>query len=208
MRILIYGFGPYRQFRENITAKIIKLLPATADLKTVVFPVRFQRALFVQALKKHRPDIVLGLGQSSRRGIEVETKAVNRRRPSKAEKQRPIFARERKQLPTTLKVKAGRWAKVSKYAGDYVCNYSMYVILREIAREKLNIAFGFIHIPHDYDERAARRFIEGVLRQCYRSGALRITKLATKLSPRGKQAFPTRRSRARVAVVRSSGLGA
>ena len=69
MRILIYGFGPYRRFHENITAKIIAALPKRAGLKKLVFPVRFQRAPFVQALKQHNPDIVLGLGQSSRRAI-------------------------------------------------------------------------------------------------------------------------------------------
>jgi pyrrolidone-carboxylate peptidase len=207
MRILIYGFGPYRQFRENITAKIIDALPRRAGLKKLVFPVRFQRALFVQALK-HNSDIVVGLGQSSRRAIEIETRAVNRRSVGTAEKVRPIFTRENKHLATTLKVKAGRSAKVSKDAGDYVCNYSMYVMLREIARENLNVSFGFIHIPHDYDEGAARRFIEGVLRQCYRSRTRRIIKPATKLSSRGKRAFPVRRSRAWAGVVRSSGSGA
>jgi pyrrolidone-carboxylate peptidase len=208
MRILIYGFGPYRRFRENITAKIIAALPRRAGLKKLVFPVRFQRAPFVQALKQHSPDIVLGLGQSSRRGIQVETRAVNRRRVRTAEELRPIFTSENKQLFTTLKLKAQRRAQVSKDAGDYVCNYSMYVMLREIVREHLNVSFGFIHIPHDYDEPAARRFIEGVLRQCYRSQARRKTKPATKFSSRGKQAFPTRRSTARASVVRSSGLGA
>jgi hypothetical protein len=28
MRILLYGFGPYREFRDNITARIIRSLPA------------------------------------------------------------------------------------------------------------------------------------------------------------------------------------
>jgi pyroglutamyl-peptidase len=208
VRILIYGFGPYRRFRENITAKIIEALPRRAGLKKLVFPVRFQRAPFVQALKQHRPDIVLGLGQSSRRGIQVETRAVNHRRVKKAHKRRPIFTGENKRLATTLNLRTVRWAKVSKDAGDYVCNYSMYVMLREIVRENLNVSFGFIHIPHDYDERVARRFIEGVLRQCYRSEARRITKPATKLSSRGKQAFPARRSTVRAGVVRSNGLGA
>ena len=49
-RILLYGFGPYRQFRDNITARIIKSLPRQAGLKKVVFPVRFHRAQFVEAI--------------------------------------------------------------------------------------------------------------------------------------------------------------
>ncbi len=208
MRILIYGFGPYRQFRENITAKIIDALPRRAGLKKLVFPVRFQRAPFVRALKQHHPDIVVGLGQSSRRAIEIETRAVNRRSVRTPEKLRPIFTRENKQLATTLNLK-GRWAKISKDAGDYVCNYSMYVMLREIVRENLNVSFGFIHIPHDYNERTAQRFIEGVLRQCYRSGAVRITHRATKVSSRGTKVLsPPGRSRSRTGFAQSNGLGA
>ncbi len=49
-RILLYGFGPYRQFRDNITARIIKSLPRQAGLKTIVFPVRFHRRQFVEAV--------------------------------------------------------------------------------------------------------------------------------------------------------------
>jgi len=70
-------------------------------------------------------------------------------------------------LLTTLKLKSGRQATRSDNAGDYVCNYSMYVMLDHIASRKLDIPFGFIHIPHDYDQRKARRFVQYVLRQCY-----------------------------------------
>lgn len=208
MRILIYGFGPYRNFRENITAKILQSLPPMAGIKKEIFPVRFHRGQFISTLKQHKPDVVLGLGQSSQRRIGIETRAANRRRLRRTEPWRPIFRAEAKHLLTTLETHAGRWAGISKDAGDYVCNYSMYVMLREVVRKNLNVAFGFIHIPHDYDQRTARRFIEGVLRQCYRSGAGKITKPATKLSSHGEKVFSTRRSRSRSAVVRSSALGA
>jgi pyrrolidone-carboxylate peptidase len=164
MRVLIYGFGPYRQFRENITAKILQSLPASKGLKKIVFPVRFDRKQFIRALKRHRPDMVLGLGQSSRRRIEIETRAFNRRREQKGNQSRPISAVGPKWLPTTLGIKAARQARRSRNAGDYVCNYSMYVMLAHIARAKMHIPFGFIHIPHDYDRRKAGRFVRRVLR--------------------------------------------
>jgi pyroglutamyl-peptidase len=170
MRVLIYGFGPYRQFRDNITAKILETLPASEGLKKIVFPVRFDRNQFVWVLKRHRPDIVLGLGQSSRRNIEIEARALNRRREGKMN-QRPISAVGPKWLPTTLGIKPGRQARRSRNAGDYVCNYSMYVMLAHLARAKMRIPFGFIHIPHDYERRKARRFVRRVLRQVYRSRA-------------------------------------
>ncbi|HEY2918022.1 MAG TPA: hypothetical protein VGK77_03395 [Candidatus Binatia bacterium] len=166
MRVLVYGFGPYRQFRDNITAKILKILPESDALKKIVFPVRFDEKQFVRALKRHRPDIVLGLGQSSRRNMEVEARAVNRKRAQTSDRPKRISAKGPKWLPTTLEIKAGRQAGKSTSAGDYVCNYSMYVMLDHIARKNLKIPFAFVHIPHDCDWRKASRFVQRVLRQC------------------------------------------
>lgn len=165
MAILLYGFGPYRQFRDNITARIIKSLEPKSGLRKVIFPVRFQRRLFIDALDRHKPDVILGLGQSSRKQIEVETRARNRRRARKLDPPRPIFKDQPKSLPTTLAIRAGRWAGISKDAGDYVCNYSMFVMLEEISRKKMPTRFGFIHIPHDCDDRKASRIVARILRQ-------------------------------------------
>ena len=163
MRVLLYGFGPYRQFRDNITARIITSLPARRGLEKIIFPVRFQRGQFIGALRRHKPDIVIGLGQSSRKQIAVEVRARNRRRVRKRDNPRPIVASGPKARPTTLAIKAGRWVARSTNAGDYVCNYSMFVLLEEIARRDLKIPFGFIHIPHDCDQEKASRFVQRVL---------------------------------------------
>lgn len=167
-RILVYGFGPYGSFSNNITARILKTLPRQPGLTKRVFPVRFQRQQFVDALMRAKPDIVLGLGQSSRRRIEIESRGVNHRRANRSAKRRAIFAAEAKQLATTFKIKAGRWARISRNAGDYVCNYSIYVLLRQIKQQKLAVRLAFVHIPHDYDPTKARKFIRQVLRQCER----------------------------------------
>jgi pyroglutamyl-peptidase len=166
MRILLYGFGPYREFRDNITARIIRSLSRQAGLKKLVFPVRFQRRQFIDALDRHRPDIVLGLGQSSRKRIEVETRALNRRRAGKLERVRPILKDKPKSLPTSLPIHAGRWAGISINAGDYVCNYSMFVLLEEIDRRQLRTRFGFVHIPHDCDQLKAIGYVQRILQQC------------------------------------------
>ncbi|MGN6732860.1 MAG: pyroglutamyl-peptidase I family protein, partial [Candidatus Binatia bacterium] len=81
-------------------------------------------------------------------------------------KRRAIFATEPKQLATTFKVKTGRWARISRNAGDYVCNYSIYLLLREIKRRKLAARLAFVHIPYDYDATKAGRFVREILRQC------------------------------------------
>lgn len=168
MRVLIYGFGPYREFRDNISARLIQSLPTVAGLRTVVFPVRFQRRQFVEALHNCDPDVVLGLGQSTRNRMDVETVALNRRRASKSDKPRPILARRPLRLKTTLRLRTGRWVGRSRDAGDYVCNYSMYVLLDEIARARPGVRFGFIHVPHDYDLDKASRLLQRVLKQCCR----------------------------------------
>ena len=67
MRVLIYGFGSYRDFPDNITETIIKALPSHPNVKTVVFPVRFDKRQFIEVLKRHQPDVVIGLGQCTQK---------------------------------------------------------------------------------------------------------------------------------------------
>jgi hypothetical protein len=56
--------------------------------------------------------------------------------------------------------------KISYNAGDYVCNFSMYVILDYARRHTGEIAqLGFVHIPHRYDPKKATRFVRKVLNQ-------------------------------------------
>jgi pyrrolidone-carboxylate peptidase len=165
MRILLYGFGPYKQFRDNITAKIVRSIPRNTGLRKLVFPVRFDRAQFVKTLDKHRPDIVLGLGQSSRRRIEIETRAANRRRANKKDSAKPIRRNGPRSLATTLALRLGRQARRSNNAGDYVCNYSMYVALDHIKCNGLRTVFGFLHIPHDYDVHKAGKLVRAMLKK-------------------------------------------
>jgi pyroglutamyl-peptidase len=135
-------------------------------LKKVVFPVRFHRGQFVNAIERFQPNIVIGLGQSSRRQIEVELQATNCRRARAAGPLKYISPRGPARLKTTLKLKLGRQGGKSVNAGDYVCNFSMYVMLDHIRRKGLDIAFGFIHIPHEYDEKKALRLVQKILRHC------------------------------------------
>ena len=161
MRLLIYGFGPYRHFQDNVTEKIVRRLPRRDGRKKIVFPVRFHRAQFLNAIKKHRPDFILGLGQCAHgERLRIEVQAVNRRRNSPDDKKRPILAGGPPSLKTSLRLALGRQGKSSSKAGEYVCNYSMYVILDFIKRHRLDIRFGFIHIPHRYDYRKAMRLVE------------------------------------------------
>jgi pyrrolidone-carboxylate peptidase len=164
VRVLVYGFGPYRQFRDNITQKIARRLARRRGLKKIVFAVRFHRTQFIDAIKKHDPDIILGLGQCSQgRQLRIETRAVNARRSRKEERVKKIVGGGAAGLATDLRLFLGRSARRSRYAGDYVCNYSMYVMLDFIKRQEANIRYGFVHIPHDYDPRKAVELLNGAI---------------------------------------------
>lgn len=167
--ILLYGFGPYREFGSNITAKIVKSLPPHPGLKKVVFPVRFHRGQFVDAITRIKPHMVLGLGQSSRRRIDVEEQALNHRRARRTDKPRMISRGGPKRLKTTLRLRVGRQAGRSSNAGDYVCNFSMYVMLDHIRRRGLDVRYGFLHIPHDCDQRKATGLVQKILQRCQRA---------------------------------------
>jgi pyroglutamyl-peptidase len=158
MRLLIYGFGPYREFPDNITEKILRRLPRRSGLKKIVFPVRFHKGQFVNAVKKHKPDVILGLGQCSRgQRLRIESRAKNGKRNTPKEKARPIIAGGPQRLGTNLELALS--GESSNNAGEYVCNYSMYVMLHFIKRHRLPIRYGFIHIPYRYDYRRAVRLL-------------------------------------------------
>jgi pyroglutamyl-peptidase len=168
MRVLIYGFGPYRQFKENITRDIVRKLPASPNLKKIIFPVCFEKKQFTDAVKKHHPDIVLGLGQcSSGRLLRIERRAVNLRRSHKSQKGRAIVRGGPKMLASSLRLAVlnfGKRTKVSRNAGDYVCNFSMYVMLNYLRRHRPDARFGFVHVPHDYDRKRAVKSVTKVLK--------------------------------------------
>jgi len=167
MRVLLYGFGPYKQFKSNITHRIVTKLPRSANLKKIVFPVRFNKTQFTAAIAKHRPDVILGLGQcSTGTKLRVERRAVNVRRNNKEEKGRAIVRGGAKALRTTLKLRGlGKQAQESRSAGDYVCNFSMYVMLEYLKRRRKEAHYGFVHIPHDYDRDRAARFVRKVIQK-------------------------------------------
>jgi pyrrolidone-carboxylate peptidase len=160
MRILVYGFGVYRNFKDNVTEKIIRQLPRRRQLNKIIFSVKFRRRQFIDAVRAHEPEVILGLGQCSRgRRLRIERRAVNKRRNHQREKAKPIVRGGPRQHYTTLKLSINPAARLSRNAGDYVCNYSMYVILDYLKRRRRPIRFGFVHIPHDYDPDWASRIL-------------------------------------------------
>ena len=172
-RILLYGFGRYEDFHDNVTARIIRRLVPRSGLKKIVFPVRFHRKQFVDAIMRFKPEIILGLGQSSRSRIEVESQAMNRRRGRSTSPSRMISRTGPEKLKTTLKMRIGRQAGRSSNAGDYVCNFSMYVMLDHIRQLGADVRYGFIHVPHDYDLTKAAGLVGEIVARLSTNGSSR-----------------------------------
>ena len=164
MRVLLYGFGPYRQFKDNVTERVLRKIRKRRGLTKIVFPVKFNRSQFIGAVMKYSPEWIVGLGQCSRgRRLRIETRAINKRRGSKKEKARPIVRGGAPKLFTDLRPELGRHARRSRNAGDYVCNFSLYIILETLRRHRLATRCGFIHIPYDYDLGRAARLVDSTL---------------------------------------------
>lgn len=108
----------------------------------------------------------MGLGQcGSGKKIRIERKAINRKRFGKKERPKPIFKKRPKYYFLNLKLKKDRGSRISYNAGDYVCNYSMYVISNFI--RKKNIKFAFVHIPRNYNLNKAVKFVESKIHEIF-----------------------------------------
>jgi len=158
MKILVYGFKLYKNWKENITEKIIRRIKNRKNIKKIIFPPKFEKKLYLENIAKHKPDLILGLGQHPRsRKIRIERKAVNLKRHNKKEKPKIISRNKPRYQFVNLRLKKDKNSRISYDAGKYVCNFSMYVI-SDFCKNK-NIKFAFIHIPKDYDMKKAVSFV-------------------------------------------------
>ena len=160
MNLLLYGFGLYDNHESNISAELVESLRLPSSVQREIFEVRFDRRMFLEAIDRHDPDIILGLGQSARsRRIRIERKAANRmgeRGPAK----RPISRRGPDHLFMTLDIPHDGGGRLSYDAGTYVCNFSMYVIAQHCRGSGKRL--GFIHLPKSAGGRAAT-FVSGLI---------------------------------------------
>ncbi len=149
-KILIYGFRPYLKYKQNISELIIKNLSKKNYLKTKIFPVTYQKNIYLKPFKEDF-SIILGIGQHPRsKKIRIERKAFN-------PKNKKSF------LFTSLRLKTDKTSYYSYHAGFYVCNFTMYLYLSNIKTK--NIPFAFIHIPKKYSIPKAINFVENKLNE-------------------------------------------
>lgn len=167
MKILLTGFDPFGGEKINPSWEAVKAvsLPGMVELVKRKVPTVFGEALkaVLQAVKEHRPDAVVCVGQAGgRERITPERVAINvmDARICDNAGNRPVDCPVVSDGPaayfSTLPIKrmaaameeAGVAAAVSNTAGTFVCNSLMYGLLHALAAEERDILAGFIHVPY------------------------------------------------------------
>lgn len=185
-KFLLTGFEPYGGFAENSSQKVAEDFPRKVGgniiIETMVLPVSYKKAPIKakRAIQVFKPDYICMLGYApASRMIEIERRGL---RPGW---DTPIahlddvhfdnegcsvldyaMANEPYSLETTWPRAGGKQGDIlqnylwknSYNSGDYVCNFVLYNILREIPHTRKQTSVGFFHIP-EYTEEILR-FIE------------------------------------------------
>lgn len=160
-RALVYGFGPFQNYTHNVTATIIAEINQTGFATGIVFDVRFDRAMFEDALKLHQPELIIGMGQHPRaKKIRIERRAVNCKKDDQL-KEEMISQGGPRYRYTSLKVPSDDLSTVTYDAGTYVCNFSMYVMCEY--SESTDVPFAFLHVPLNSKPKQVTEFVRKII---------------------------------------------
>lgn len=166
-RILLTGFEPFGESDVNPSILACRRLEGREvqgfDVVVEEIPLRFHeiKELVEGHIQKHRPSAVICTGQSGRAFIALERVAINvgdARKPYNCGYQ-PVDERLNAEgpaayfteLPIRAMLEALKAAKIpaeiSNSAGTYGCNQIFYHLMDYLAREKIYVPAGFIHVP-------------------------------------------------------------
>lgn len=168
VRILLTGFEPFGKSVTNVSWEVaaavgLQQFPKI-DLCTALLPVSFNRVrtLLSALIEEHRPDVLLMLGQASKREeITIERIAVNMMDASQSDNDGYIPREERiiedggnayfTDIPlSTVCEEVSRMGipcKISNTAGLYVCNTAFYTALHYAHEQERELKVGFVHLP-------------------------------------------------------------
>lgn len=172
---LVTGFEPFDGDPLNPSWLIAQALHDRRvqghRVQAVQLPCTFSGAIpaLQAALRRHRPALVLALGQAGRSVISMERVAINvddARIPDNAGAQpvdQPVRAAGPAAYFSTLPIKAmaaalqraGVAAEVSQTAGTFVCNHVFYGLMHGLRRHP-GVRGGFVHVPMLPEQAAAR----------------------------------------------------
>ena len=166
---LLTGFDPFGGEALNPSWLAVSALDgeviAGHRVVAVQLPTAFGRAAAAlrAALRRHRPALVLCVGQAGGRSrLSLERVAVNMidARIADNDGAQPVDVPCVKGAPAayfaTLPIKAmlralhdaGVPAEVSNTAGTYVCNHAFFVLMHALAQSAGGARGGFLHIPY------------------------------------------------------------
>lgn len=166
--VLLTGFEAFEGAAVNPSQAIVERLDgrriAGRRIVGATLPVAFARteALLRDLLERHRPDLVIALGQAGGRAeLSFERVAINlldARVPDNEGAQpvdRPVIDDAPPAYFSTLPIKAivadllarGIPAALSLSAGSYVCNQVFFVLAHLLATRHPATRGGFVHVP-------------------------------------------------------------
>ena len=169
MNVLITHFDPFNNVPVNYSKvmayEVQKYLSSNAtELKVTICELRtiydkaYDEIQDCIASMSESPDMIISLGEGSYGKIQMETRSINNDKsfnyPDNEGEHRnntAIYPGEAKSIGVTLPVEKGycalssdlkKWAFISKSAGSFVCNNTMYHTIRNF-----NIPTTFFHVP-------------------------------------------------------------
>ena len=161
MRVLVYAFKPYGPYETNITEQVLSHPQFCPRVSKKVFDVEFDYDMFNRTFMASDAQIILGMGQHPRaRKLRNERKARNLYKTLEGEFQ-PINEAGPLARFSTLDLPAGGDLTTTYNAGNYVCNFSMYIAAEYC--DKSGARFGFIHVPRKYPARSLIKFLNTIL---------------------------------------------
>lgn len=167
MKILLTAFDPFGGEAKNPALEAMKKVNSEfkgVQLIKLELPTVFHKSAQVikEAIIKHKPDIVLSIGQAGGRphvmperiAIDIDDARIpdnENNQPIDLPIQKDGKAAYFSQLPIKAMVKkiqeAGLPASISNSAGSFVCNHIMYQVQYLIEKEFPTMKAGFIHVP-------------------------------------------------------------
>ena len=165
--LLIIGFEPFDGFTVNPSEEVAKTLERQKigkyNIVSLVLPLDYTKALDLldYAMEKHKPKVVLCLGQANRAVITIERIAINALNTKRSDNygytpKKDIIDQEGPaayftNLDPHRLVKILKEndipAEVSYYAGAYGCNWLIYNLMQRIETNNLDTLATFIHLP-------------------------------------------------------------
>lgn len=163
-RILVMGFDGFGKVGYNPSAELSRWLANKYpdDCLAVILPTSYARASeeIKRLIRQHKPEAIIIFGYSSKaKPVKLEKYAKNGDNSTNLDNdgqagRAGIVQAAPATYPSTLPLAkiysrlqaANIPAALSEDAGGFVCNHVMFAALNEVAKQKVNIPCGLIHI--------------------------------------------------------------